>query len=227
MALYQSEPKGIYIWNNGTPRLPSAYQEVEYIRNTGWQYIDTGYICSNNTEVEFKMWWWTQSWSHQMFWARDYWWAWWRWYAIVTDAYQFDGNAWATHWMTDGNIHTGSFWQDWLYVDWDLKAQIPTATFTCSRNLYLFCLNAGWQSEQASMRYYYFKMYESWVLVRDFVPCYRKSDNEPWMYDMVNNVFYTNQWSWTFTVWSDTVPIDRKIKHVYKGSVQVRPSVSI
>lgn len=33
------------------------------------------------------------------------------------------------------------------------------------------------------------------ILVRDFVPCYRKSDNEPGMYDLVNNVFYTNAYS--------------------------------
>ena len=47
------------------------------------------------------------------------------------------------------------------------------------------------------------KMYECKItsngnLIRDFVPCVRKSDNEPGLYDRVNNVFYTNAGSGTF-----------------------------
>ena len=49
----------------------------------------------------------------------------------------------------------------------------------------------------------YCKIYENWTLIRDFVPCYRKSDNVIWLYDLVNNQFYTNSWSWTFTKWPD------------------------
>lgn len=30
------------------------------------------------------------------------------------------------------------------------------------------------------------------ILIRNFIPCYRKSDNKPGMYDIVNNQFYTN-----------------------------------
>ena len=29
-------------------------------------------------------------------------------------------------------------------------------------------------------------------LVRIFIPCYRKADNKPGLYDLVNDVFYTN-----------------------------------
>jgi hypothetical protein len=38
---------------------------------------------------------------------------------------------------------------------------------------------------------------------RDMIPCYRIADWEIWMYDVVNGVFYTNSWSWTFTKWPD------------------------
>jgi hypothetical protein len=30
------------------------------------------------------------------------------------------------------------------------------------------------------------------ILVRNYIPCYRKSDNKPGLYDLVNGVFYTN-----------------------------------
>lgn len=35
-------------------------------------------------------------------------------------------------------------------------------------------------------------IWENKTLVRDFYPCYRKEDNEPGLYDIVNNVFYVN-----------------------------------
>ena len=42
-------------------------------------------------------------------------------------------------------------------------------------------------------------------MVRYFIPCYRKSDNEPGMYDLVNNVFYTNAGSGTFFKGNETL----------------------
>lgn len=38
---------------------------------------------------------------------------------------------------------------------------------------------------------YYFKIYDNNVLIRDFVPCYRKSDGVAGLYDLVNDVFYS------------------------------------
>ena len=42
------------------------------------------------------------------------------------------------------------------------------------------------------------KIYDNDNLVRDFVPCYRKADDEIGMYDMANGVFYTNAGTGTF-----------------------------
>ena len=44
---------------------------------------------------------------------------------------------------------------------------------------------------------------EQGILVRDFVPCYRKSDNVIGLYDAVNNILYTNAGSGTFTKGGD------------------------
>lgn len=43
------------------------------------------------------------------------------------------------------------------------------------------------------------------TLVRDFIPCYRKSDNEIGLYDLVNNTFYTNSGTGTFLKGNDIV----------------------
>ena len=51
---------------------------------------------------------------------------------------------------------------------------------------------------------YYCKISNTWwTVLREFVPCYRKSDNVIGMYDLTNNQFYTNAWSWTFWKWDN------------------------
>ena len=39
---------------------------------------------------------------------------------------------------------------------------------------------------------YSLKIYDGDTAVREFIPCYRKSDNIIGMYDLVNGKFYTN-----------------------------------
>ena len=48
------------------------------------------------------------------------------------------------------------------------------------------------------------KLYnDSGDLKIDLIPCYRKSDNEPGMYDIINNEFYTNAGTGTFDIGND------------------------
>lgn len=54
----------------------------------------------------------------------------------------------------------------------------------------------------ANFRLYSAKFTHNWNLYFEFVPCYRKSDNEVWLYDLVNDVFYSNSsWEWAFIAW--------------------------
>lgn len=50
---------------------------------------------------------------------------------------------------------------------------------------------------------YGFQIFHLGSLILNFIPCYRKSDNEPGMYDTVNNVFYTNAGTGTFIIGND------------------------
>lgn len=68
----------------------------------------------------------------------------------------------------------------------------------CTSNDYMFgvnrdpnSINCGWR---APLKIYYFRYYDNTgKLRRDFVPCYRKSDNKPGMYDLVLGNFHVNQ----------------------------------
>ena len=52
-------------------------------------------------------------------------------------------------------------------------------------------------------RWYYVKIWNNGTQVREMIPCYRKSDTVIWMYDLINNTFYTNAWSGSFLKWGN------------------------
>lgn len=104
-------------------------------------------------------------------------------------------------------IHTVILSRNGLFID---GTNIPNnnggqtlegSDFTCG-TLYLFAIN-GLLSQpnwfNGNTRIYYAKIWDGDTLVRDFVPVIRKSDSVLGMYDLVNNVFYTNVGSGTFT----------------------------
>ena len=89
---------------------------------------------------------------------------------------------------------------------------IQTNYWICKRN----SPNSALQSNM-SVKVYTFKMYKENVLVRDFIPCYRNSDNEVGLYDLVNDVFYTNEGTGTFTYGSIAPIPDTPIEMVSCG----------
>ena len=69
-----------------------------------------------------------------------------------------------------------------------------------STEIILFGLNDyGSYKEFANMTLYRCKFYEGDVLIRDFVPALRTSDLTVGLFDMVNQQFYTNEGSGSFT----------------------------
>lgn len=71
--------------------------------------------------------------------------------------------------------------------------------------VFLFAQNESGSARHVrdSMRLYYCKIFTNGVLQKEFIPCYRKNDGVIGLYDLVNNAFYTNSGSGTFTKGSD------------------------
>ena len=191
----------IRIKNNITPRLPSAYQEVAYIQSTGTQYIDTGVLPSSNTNIimdyEYIS---GQSGKYiplaceritvgaNMFgiWIND------RTKEIAINYGTIDTAAISG---TNGaGRHTYSNDGNKWYLDGNLIKTISTSSFSSTGSFFIFALNAGTeiQTRDCTAKLYSFTAYQNSNLIRKLVPCYRKSDNAIGLYDLVNNVFYTN-----------------------------------
>lgn len=88
-----------------------------------------------------------------------------------------------------------------LYLD-GTKLNFTAGTSMANANLILFrVLN---DNRVFLGKIYSTKVYDDNILIRDLVPCYRKSDNVIGMFDLVNNVFYTNAGSGTFLKGNNT-----------------------
>lgn len=128
---------------------------------------------------------------------------------VTTNYAWFD--PWTSSWVViSSNTKYNIFNDKWqFYVNWVLKTSASTTNTynsVVSRTFLLFACNnydGTVQIRNCQMKLYGCKLYNNWTLVRDFIPCYRKSDSVIWLYDRVNNSFYTNSWTWTFTKWGD------------------------
>ena len=88
-----------------------------------------------------------------------------------------------------------------IYQDnMEILSQSITPNFTTNQNMYIFAYSyLGNAASNIACKLYSLKIYDNKVLVRDFVPCYRKADNKIGLYDLVNCVFYTNAGTGRFT----------------------------
>jgi len=197
------------------------YQKVEYIQSSWTQYIDSSYIITPNTEIsaDFQF---TATTSQQMIfwiWQDNNTSSWinfnvYIWWSSVRSAWLSDwtsSNSW-NNTSVSANTNRNKFvlnnWTFKIYnSSWTLINTTNTKT-TISRNathsFWIFARREMYYSNFRNLsrwKLYWFQVKESWTLVRDFIPAYRKSDSVIWLVDAVNKVFYTNAWSWTFTKW--------------------------
>lgn len=194
--------KKVYLWEKPIRpnRLPSAYQEVEYIQGTGTQYIDTWIAWSLSLKTELKL-------NSQLLSESAIFWSSW---ALNGNFLMFYQNK--IRWHSANTVDVSCVLNtDYVIKTENWKLTVDWTGYTCNAswsvntsNVYIRRTNV-WQWSYAYWRFklYYMKMLNWNTLVRYFVPCYRISDSVIWLYDLVNNVFYTNLWSGTFTKWQD------------------------
>ena len=204
--------------NSKQGKLPSEYQQVESLTSTSTQYIDKGVIPNNNTGVDLVYKALEYSTSQYILGVRD-----------TAINYAVNGSLSRNDWdiRFDGNPIYSLFARNsnkmrtqismsngngtWTLTDLDENktTQIPISnvTVTSTLTLHLFSYNAinpPYPYNHANLVVYSCKLYDGETLIRDFVPCYRKSDNVIGMYDLVEGKFYTNQGTGEFYKGSDT-----------------------
>ena len=215
-------------------RLPVGYTQVEYLESTGTQYIDTNFIPNQDTRIKVKIM--TKDISGManktVFGSR-----------VSANSKHYSvtmGNGSQNSWWTGygtSNIGTNSYaLRDTLYeieknknvtiLNGSVLATNESQTFTCSSNLYLFCMNQSGPTFYSNIELYYCKIWENGVLVRNMIPC-KNPSNVVGMYDTVNKVFYTNAGTGTFTAGAEIVPTPSKPISIWcnNGELKVSPNL--
>ena len=182
--------------------LPDEYQEVEYIQSSGSQYINTGINPKIKPRVIMKM---------AMIDPRDS--DYFGNSAINGSAFFGNFSAYSLMYYRYGStsaLNTGisvkqNQWHEWdisqsVYLDGDLR-YTTTNTYTYNSSQISICIFKC--RNYATYQLAYFILYDGEEKVREFYPCYRKSDSAIGLYDKVTNKFYPNSGRGTFIKGAD------------------------
>lgn len=173
------------------------YTPVKYLESTGSQYIDTGYKPNQNTKIEFDGNITMGSAGRSIFGSNPYF--------VVTSrrktrnyVFRYNDTLGETDFQVSTRCNimldkTGGYINNNLYQSWD------DVEFQSPYNILLFARNSssGSAEEESQSRIYSCKIYESGVLVRDYIPVI-DSSNRPCLYDKVEDKFYYNEGSGEF-----------------------------
>ena len=180
--------------------LPKGYTQVDYIESTGTQYIDTLFYPNQDTKVEITFETLTlPTGNHSIFGSR----------------YEANNKHYGITLGGDGRQIYSGYGNQSVAVGKNLKTYTKynlikdkrivildneilhtnsQYDFQTTYSMYLFSMNQKNKNTfNTNLKMYSCKIYDNDTLVRNFIPCYRNSDNEIGLYDTVNNVFYTNQ----------------------------------
>lgn len=181
------------------------YTNLEYIESTGTQYIDTGYIPTSMTDMEIDFEYIGANTNNSL------------WYPICGER-SSGGTTYLGFWVhkdnlkiavnyggyDSGNSTTQSISRNVrynfknrgskFYLNDNMFDSSTTQVTKGTTPIYIFTIGngSGVENRHVLIKLYSFKIYENNTLVRNMIPCLRNSDNKPGLYDLVNDMFYTN-----------------------------------
>ena len=184
-------------------RLPSGFQEVEYIEATTTQYIESGIIYDVNKdlviEMEIQA---TSNYGTSFGWdyggqigfsnttANN---------GTQTINFNCSYKTKVVHTIEKTTSGNSIFQLSNESGSNSLTRTHPSLGTYATKGYGIFTRFSGnSNSVPNGCKLFSFKATQDGVLIGHYIPCYRKSDNEVGLYDIVNNQFYTNQGSGTF-----------------------------
>lgn len=201
--------------------LPAGYTELEYIESSGTQYIDTGYKWTSNITQTYIRYWSIPTSEYALFGSQT------SYPKLVYSGFihgYTNRNAFMcgkTAWIQ--LTQDSSIFDKWVElnvkttsdtagtIDWSDRTN-GEVSFSYENGvmnndtIYLFGNHRDNQTVfRAKVRISSFKMVDNSVVVRNFIPAKRNVDSVLGMYDIANDVFYTNSGTGTFIAGPEVV----------------------
>ena len=182
------------VFHSENGMLPFEYQQLEYIETTGTEWINTNYIPNSNTTIELKVAGMTKK-HAALYCARTT-----QTLESFTAFLLYGTDLRVDFGTSQTQIGTYEIGVPYIYkhnkrnvyVNNEFLATVPNEIFNAKYNMYLLASHVSEDvaANIGDTRLYYVKIWDNDTLVRDFIPCYRKSDGDVGLYDLVNNEFY-------------------------------------
>lgn len=190
--------------------IPKEYKKLEYIQSTGTQYIDTGTPLTSNSRIVMDCELTAVSGTQCFFCSRTE--------ATTTDATSNTlfaiGSTYRKEYYGESKTATNSDGANKRIVVDNNKNSIKIGSaslafssvddITSPMNCYLMASTilengvVGTFSNFAYMKLYSCQIYNNDILLRNFIPCQRKSDSTLGLFDIVGQTFYVNSGTGTF-----------------------------
>lgn len=232
--------------------LPNEYQEVEYLESNGTQYINTGFVANEYPLELDAIMCWTAGFNATG--EKDFWGNYSSNISSTSQVfvcgkssaasawYQWGGSSWVP--LTNANLklYDKQFTRFIYNGTSGRKAYINGVQYTSSISnnsmisqttnpIGLFSGAGNRAYCAASVRIYKASIISNNVMVRKFIPCYRKNDNKPGMYDLINGTFYINAGTGEFICG----PLIKSIPNTYlpleyiesTGTQEIRNNIAI
>lgn len=186
-------------------RLPIEYQEVEYIESTKIDYIDTDYTLNDNSVMHFKYIP-NVTTGNSLFG-----------FSNIKSGYYASGligkslmsgiikKENSKYVIANNNVINSEVNLIVTNTKMTYNDNEITTNYSFSGGKLTLFKNLNYPTDSFSGKFYSLKIYDNEILVCNFIPCYRKSDNKIGLYDLVNNKFYTNQGTGTFLKGEDVI----------------------
>ena len=192
--------------NSATPILPAEYQQVEYLQNSGGTngalidgnppiHINTGVDYFADFEIRIRR---INNNPTKFCGSGQY-------YCLQRNNSEGYASFWngSSIYVTSNqitNLATYAWINNVIYVNNIQVSQLTKSLVNGEFTLY-GCGAYGQASYFNDLQIYYCKLLDAnGVLIRDYIPCYRKSDNSPGMYDLVTSTFNAGTGKGSFIV---------------------------
>jgi hypothetical protein len=176
-------------------RLPSEYQEVEYIEGTGTQYININHTKSKvrGFDVKYMP---TTTEPYYVFGSNDNNTD----YISRCELFRYTQTTIMINWDSVYSYIGPQYfalndWNNVSYIDEVVRVNDVVVSSSMenlkrpnTNNIILFGRNVAETITASPLRMARFKLYESSGIVRDMIPCYRKSDGVGGMYDLCGSI---------------------------------------
>ena len=170
--------------------LPTWYTELEYVTATWDQLITLNLTW--DAVVDFKAQWVTpMDASNVLFDSSENWSVWYYYWWLTTDNW-----IWAYTTIPFYTDVTGHLSYVWNAVEWTVGSASVSRSRTTTITRWTWTLfwtmsQTTWYKFPFYWKLYYFKATQNWTVTYNLIPA-KNSSNVAWLYDIVNDVFYTS-----------------------------------